>query len=136
MVLHRKYPAVRDETELVRLSITIANLKLKEVTRKSRRYGIPLEGEDDREIQRQASGLTPEESLLRSEIDSGLVHRLQRAISGLDVTCRSLIRMQLENTPNAAIAKALNVTLDTFYVRANRCREKIRKLMTTNGGRK
>lgn len=134
MLLYQKYRNVQDDVELAKLSITIANLKLKELSRRSRRYSESLEGEDGRQVQVADEGLTPEEALLQMEGSADKLKRLRSAIASLDKSCRDLIRMQLENWTSAAMADALQVSIDTLYVRANRCREKVRKLVSANGG--
>lgn len=127
LTLIEKYPGVRDETELIKLTMRIAGFKIKEVLRV--RQGDPLEREDGSEIPVPDNRPTP--------FDQALLLEVKAAIAKLGEDCRKILKLELEGYSYDDMASMLSRSKETLYVQSLRCHRRLKGLVNENrkGGR-
>ena len=123
LVIHEKYPQVREAEELLPLSMQILRFKMMAHFRKSARHGeeVPV---DDYPL--AGNGDSPEDYARKREISL----RLAAAVKKLGAECRKMMRLKLEGRTFAEIQALLGVkSINTVYTWDFRCRKHLLELM-------
>ncbi len=123
LVIHEKYPEVREAGELLPLSMRILRFKMMAHFRKSARHGeeVPV---DDYPL--AGDGDSPEDYARKREISA----RLAVAVKKLGAECRKMMRLKLEGRSFAEIQTLLGAkSINTIYTWDFRCRKRLLELM-------
>ena len=121
VVLHEKYPAVTDLTELVPLAFQILRFKMLDAHRKSFRRG-EYNQESVEELPLADPGDDPVTQLDQQQ----RVNRLLAAIMQLGERCRELFKWKLEGKTFPEIQKIMGQqSINTIYTWDLRCRKKL-----------
>lgn len=125
VVLHDKYPHVKELTELVPLAFQVLRFKMLDAHRKSLRRGeYNQESVDDLPL--ADSGDDPATQLDQKQ----RVNRLLSAIGRLGERCRELFKWKLEGKSFPKIQKLMKQTsINTIYTWDLRCRKQLLTLM-------
>ena len=127
MVLLRKYPEVKDETELTRLAFKIKGfISLEELADMSRSVQEPEDGWRDL----ADSGVTAERAVIRRQ----LADCLAASILKLGERCRELIAYRLRDLESTEISKRLKLSVSTLYVTEMRCNRRLKEIMVADCG--
>ncbi|MDO9116886.1 MAG: sigma-70 family RNA polymerase sigma factor [Nitrospira sp.] len=121
VVLHEKYPAVTDLTELVPLAFQILRFKMLDAHRKSFRRG-EYNQESVEELPLADPGDDPATQLDQQQ----RVNRLLAAIMQLGERCRELFKWKLEGKTFPEIQKIMGQqSINTIYTWDLRCRKQL-----------
>ncbi len=121
VVLHEKYPAVTDLTELVPLAFQILRFKMLDAHRKSFRRG-EYNQESVEELPLADPGDDPVTQLDQQQ----RVNRLLAAIMQLGERCRELFKWKLEGKTFPEIQKIMEQqSINTIYTWDLRCRKQL-----------
>jgi len=121
VVLHEKYPAVTDLTELVPLAFQILRFKMLDAHRKSFRRG-EYNQESVEELPLADPGDDPVTQLDQQQ----RVNRLLAAIMQLGERCRELFKWKLEGKTFPEIQKIMGQqSINTIYTWDLRCRKQL-----------
>ena len=127
VVLHEKYPAVTDLTELVPLAFQILRFKMLDAHRKAFRRG-EYNQESVEELPLADPGDDPATQLDQQQ----RVNRLLAAIMQLGERCRELFKWKLEGKTFPEIQKIMEQqSINTIYTWDLRCRKQL--LAAMNG---
>ena len=127
VVLHEKYPAVTDLTELVPLAFQILRFKMLDAHRKAFRRG-EYNQESVEELPLADPGDDPATQLDQQQ----RVNRLLAAIMQLGERCRELFKWKLEGKTFPEIQKIMEQqSINTIYTWDLRCRK---QLLVSMGG--
>ena len=121
VVLHEKYPAVTDLTELVPLAFQILRFKMLDAHRKAFRRG-EYNQESVEELPLAAPGDDPASQLDQQQ----RVNRLLAAVMQLGERCRELFKWKLEGKTFPEIQKIMEQqSINTIYTWDLRCRKQL-----------
>jgi RNA polymerase sigma-70 factor (ECF subfamily) len=125
MVLHEKYPHVRELTELVPLSFQILRFKMLDLHRKSLRRGeYNQESVEDQPLK------DPGDDPAMQAEQKERVTQLIAALRQLGERCQKLFRLKLEGHTFPEIQKILGErSINTIYTWDARCRKQLLTLM-------
>jgi len=121
VVLHEKYPAVTDLTELVPLAFQVLRFKMLDAHRKAFRRG-EYNQESVEELPLAAPGDDPATQLDQQQ----RVNRLLAAVMQLGERCRELFKWKLEGKTFPEIQKIMGQqSINTIYTWDLRCRKQL-----------
>jgi RNA polymerase sigma-70 factor (ECF subfamily) len=121
VVLHEKYPAITDLTELVPLAFQILRFKMLDAHRKAFRRG-EYNQESVEELPLAAPGDDPASQLDQQQ----RVNRLLAAVMQLGERCRELFKWKLEGKTFPEIQKIMGQqSINTIYTWDLRCRKQL-----------
>ncbi len=124
-LLHEKYPAVTDLTELVPLAFQVLRFKMLDAHRKSLRRG-----EYNQESVEDLPLADPADDPAMQLDQKQRVDRLLAAMSKLGERCRDLFRWKLEGRSFPEIQQLMGQTsINTIYTWDLRCRKQLLALM-------
>jgi RNA polymerase sigma-70 factor, ECF subfamily len=127
VVLHEKYPAITDLTELVPLAFQVLRFKMLDAHRKAFRRG-EYNQESVEELPLAAPGDDPATQLDQQQ----RVNRLLAAVMQLGERCRELFKWKLEGKTFPEIQKIMGQqSINTIYTWDLRCRK---QLLAAMGG--
>jgi RNA polymerase sigma-70 factor, ECF subfamily len=121
VVLHEKYPAITDLTELVPLAFQVLRFKMLDAHRKAFRRG-EYNQESVEELPLAAPGDDPATQLDQQQ----RVNRLLAAVMQLGERCRELFKWKLEGKTFPEIQKIMGQqSINTIYTWDLRCRKQL-----------
>lgn len=125
VVLHEKYPAVTDLTELVPLAFQVLRFKMLDAHRKAFRRG-----EYNQESVEELPLADPADDPATQLDQQQRVNRLLSAITQLGDRCRELFKWKLEGHSFPEIQKLMGqASINTIYTWDLRCRKQLLSLM-------
>jgi RNA polymerase sigma-70 factor, ECF subfamily len=125
VVLHEKYPAVTDLTELVPLAFQVLRFKMLDAHRKAFRRG-----EYNQESVEELPLADPADDPATQLDQQQRVDRLLSAITQLGERCRELFKWKLEGRSFPEIQKLMGqASINTIYTWDLRCRKQLLSLM-------
>lgn len=125
VVLHEKYPAVTDVTELVPLAFQVLRFKMLDAHRKAFRRG-----EYNQESVEELPLADPADDPATQLDQQQRVARLLSAITQLGDRCRELFKWKLEGHSFPEIQKLMGqASINTIYTWDLRCRKQLLSLM-------
>lgn len=125
VVLHEKYPAVTDLTELVPLAFQVLRFKMLDAHRKAFRRG-----EYNQESVEELPLADPADDPATQLDQQQRVARLLSAITQLGDRCRELFKWKLEGHSFTEIQKLMGqASINTIYTWDLRCRKQLLSLM-------
>lgn len=125
VVLHEKYPAVTDLTELVPLAFQVLRFKMLDAHRKAFRRG-----EYNQESVEELPLADPADDPATQLDQQQRVARLLSAITQLGERCRELFKWKLEGHSFPEIQKLMGqASINTIYTWDLRCRKQLLSLM-------
>ncbi len=124
-ILHEKYPAVTDLTELVPLAFQVLRFKMLDAHRKAFRRG-----EYNQESVEELPLADPADDPATQLDQQQRVDRLLSAITQLGERCRELFKWKLEGHSFPEIQKLMGqASINTIYTWDLRCRKQLLSLM-------
>jgi RNA polymerase sigma-70 factor (ECF subfamily) len=125
VVLHEKYPAVTDLTELVPLAFQVLRFKMLDAHRKAFRRG-----EYNQESVEELPLADPADDPATQLDQQQRVNRVLSAITQLGDRCRELFKWKLEGHSFPEIQKLMGqASINTIYTWDLRCRKQLLSLM-------
>ena len=125
LLLHEKYAHLESVEDLLPLSLQIVRFKIMSQRRKSVRRGEYTQVSIS-DIQLPDLEANPAEYVERKQ----MLERLAKAMSGLGVRCREMMRLKLEVKTFPEIQKIMGVAaINTIYTWDHRCRKNLLEAM-------